>query len=233
MPLTRLLRPLAMLALGLPVAACGTLNGARPLPEGEHAVGLTLGGPFVEFGGSYVPLPNVVVEGRSGLPALAGRPLDLNYGINLTALAFGSLGVHGGASWLVLDQAGARPALSVTDRLYFYTSWLNTAADPSLRGVWALDQVEVTASWLLGGQLLYGGLGEYVDLWDPELLLTPFVGAQLGRPGGRTAFTLEGRWMAVNQPEVVDTVHWAGAGHGALSATLGVSVRLGQPKEAP
>ena len=67
--------------------ACGTMNTARPLDKGQTAVGLTLGGPMVEFGGSFVPLPNAVVEGRTGMKPLNGKNWDINYGLNLTALA--------------------------------------------------------------------------------------------------------------------------------------------------
>ena len=49
---------------------CGTMNGARPLDKDHHAVGVTFGGPMVFAFGTNIPLPNLVIEGRSGLSPL-------------------------------------------------------------------------------------------------------------------------------------------------------------------
>jgi len=226
-------RLLSTVCLGLVLTSmgCGTLNSARPLNEGEHSVGVTFGGPFVGFAGAWIPVPNLVVEGKSGLPALKERPFDVNYGLNATGLAFGVIGLHGGASWLALEQRGGMPAVSIADRFYLYNSYLNTQVEPEYRGAWALNQIELTASWAVKQQLLYVGLAEYVDLADPELLLTPFVGAQLARPGRKVSFNLEGRWMAINQIETSSTVDWLGGGRGGIAATAGISVRLGHFEE--
>ena len=72
----------AILAFGLPLAVglngCGTLNNARPLEEGRHQVGLTVGGPMVMLSGAPIPLPNAVVEGRHGVATIAEHPLDIS-----------------------------------------------------------------------------------------------------------------------------------------------------------
>lgn len=227
----RSILPLCGLAVALGSTGCGTLNGARPLEKGEHQVALTLGGPMVALGGAFIPLPNLVAEGRSGLPPLAGRPLDLNYGLNLTGLAFGLVGLHVGASWLLWDQKGGIPALSVTERLYFYNNWLDLSDPAEQRGAALIDQLELTASWRVAHQLLYVGLGDYLDFAAPELMLTPVAGAQLGRSGGRLAFQLEGRWMAVSQVQPVDPVTWLGGPRGAVAVTAGISLRLGGARE--
>ena len=61
------------------LSGCATLSSARPLAPGEHEVGVTIGGPVLLFGGAPVPLPNTVVQGRSGVAELGGRPLDIFY----------------------------------------------------------------------------------------------------------------------------------------------------------
>ncbi|MCB9765441.1 MAG: hypothetical protein H6739_37045 [Alphaproteobacteria bacterium] len=207
----------------LTLAACGTMNGARPLTQGQHAVGLTVGGPMVNLG-APIPLPNAVLEGRSGLPALAGRPTDLNYGLNLTAAAFGVVGGHVGASHLLLDQRGARPALSATDRLYVYDNHLDRSDAAESRALWAMDQLELTASWAPKGQLLYLGAAEYLDFRNPRLTLTPFAGAALdfGRPGG-FGLQVESRYFAANAAPVNTAVPWISLGRGAVGLTLGAS----------
>ena len=71
---------------------CSTLNTAKPLSPGQHEVAFTLGGPLTQVGGNFIPLPNSVVEGRSGLFHIAERPLDLNYGLYLTPSPLGKWG---------------------------------------------------------------------------------------------------------------------------------------------
>jgi hypothetical protein len=189
---------------------CSTLNNARPIPEGTHQVGLTVGGPMVMLFGAPIPLPNAVVEGRHGVATLGGKPLDVNCGLNLTATAFGILQMHVGASYLILDQDGGVPALSVSNRLFIATNVLGASdkVDPSAE-FWAADQLELTASWLLGDHLLYVGLGQYLDFGNPALTLTPSVGADfdLGETGGFRLHT-ELRWYAINQPHRVSAVTW-------------------------
>ncbi len=49
-------RAMRLLPLAL-VGGCATMNGARPLEPGQHAVGVTLGGAVLEFAGAPLPLP--------------------------------------------------------------------------------------------------------------------------------------------------------------------------------
>jgi len=205
--------------------ACSTMTGARPLSPGEHAVGVTALGGMVDLG-APIPLPNLVLEGRSGVTELAERPLDVNYGLNATGLAFGIVQVHAGTSYLLLDQAGARPALSATNRLFLATNaaGLPYKHEPQVQ-LWGMDQVELTASWMLRDQLLYLAMAEYIDFRNPTLTPTPAAGAVLGR-GGPWAFQVEGRWYGVNQENTLTTVRWVPGNSGVLGVTVGVSRRL-------
>ncbi len=213
-----------LLLTGL-LAACGVMNGARPLNPGQHALGLTVGGPMLSAAGLHLPLPNAVLEGRSGLPRLWDRKLDINYGLNLTAIAFGQAGVHLGASWLLVDPQGWRPAVSLTNRVFFYTNALDRTKEN--REWWAADQVEVITSWEWRQHLLYLGLAEAIDLRIPSLLLSPFVGVELGTPGDRVRFQLEGRWYAVNRNPTSANIDWISPGPGALGVSAGFAVSLG------
>ena len=62
--------PLRLAVLALTLSACSTMSGARPLARGEHAVGVTVGGALLDFGGP-LPLPNIVVEGAHGVAEVA------------------------------------------------------------------------------------------------------------------------------------------------------------------
>ena len=213
------------LLLTLLLSGCGTMNSARPLSPGEHTVGATFGGAMVAFAGTHIPLPNLVVEGRSGLTTLADRPVDVNYGLNTTGLPFGVVGLHGGASWLAMEQQGGRPALSLSSRLYLYDNHLDRRKDADPRKLWGMEQLEATASWAPGRVLVYAGVSEYLDFSNPGLLLSPFVGTELPI-GKRSRLQLELRHFAINQSKTLNTINWLTWGPGAIGLTLGYQRHL-------
>jgi len=212
------------------LAGCGTMNAARPMPSGEHRVGVHFGGPFTTSLGPPVPIPNLVAEGRSGLQPIGGLPVDVNYGMNLTTLAFGVLGVHGGGSVHLLEPSGRRPALSLTERIHFYNNKLDGSKPKEARAFWGLNELDLTASWAAGNHLIYTGVTDHIDMADPELLIGPFLGTELRPNGGNFAWQLETRWLGANfSPEVYD-VSWLNTGdpgHGLFTFTVGASWRLG------
>ncbi len=211
------------------------MHAARPLPPGTHQVGVNLGGPFTTSLGPPVPIPNLIVEGRSGLPALGEVPVDLNYGTNLTTLAFGTIGVHGGGSFHFLRQVRSWPSLSLTERVHLYTNHLDTTKTKDVRALWGINELDLTLGWGLGQHLLYTGLSDAIDLANPELLISPFLGTELRPRGGRFALQLESRWLGANfSPEVYD-VSWLNTGdpgHGLFTLTIGLAWRLGD-EETP
>ena len=124
--MSRHVRLAALLTLCASLTAstgCMTMSGARPLYPGQHQAGVTVGGPMVELG-SPLPLPNAVIEGRSGLTYLNKRPLDLNYGLNATAIALGNTNRSVGAT--NLNEQSSRSHMIVTLTV-FSTSKVNGA----------------------------------------------------------------------------------------------------------
>jgi hypothetical protein len=187
-----------------------------------------VGGTLVPLG-APVPLPNVVAEAKHGLVRIADRPLDLHYGLNVTGLPFGVVQGHVGNSFLLVHQNRGWPALSFTKRLFVATNAAGAPyrVSPRVQG-WALDQLELTASWQPGGKhLVYVGVAEYLDWGNPELLLTPSVGAQIdpGEPGGFLVQP-ELRWFAINQRPQAGNVDWVGP-TGALALSVGLATRFG------
>ena len=197
----------------------------RPLEEGENQIGLTLGGPAVQVGAQTLPLPMTNLEYRRGARTLWDRPVDGSGGLNLTGLAFGVLQGHVGSTYLLVDEVGYFPALSMTNRLYFGTNVLaSSSRAPGSTGFWGTHQVELVASRYLGQHLVYLGLGQYTDFGSPRLLLTPSFGF-LFDPGAQRGwkFSVEGRYFAVNQRSELITIRWATEERGALGFGLGVS----------
>lgn len=212
------------------LCACGTMNGARPLEKGQHAMGLSIGGPMVEFGGNYIPLPNAVLEGRSGMGEVAQRRWDLNYGLNLTALAFDQVGTHVGANVLIMPQDGGRPAWSVSNRLFVYSNHISSATDPNGKGFWVNDEISTTLSWKLGRQMIYTGLSQYFDLSQPSLTLSPFVGCELFHSGLSNGFALqiELRNYAIGRNPTVNLARWnTPFGSGGFGGSVGFVYRFG------
>ena len=220
------------LFLTLLLSGCGTLSAARPMEAGEHRVGATFGGPFTTALGPPIPVPNLIIEGRSGLKPVGEKPVDVNYGINATGIAFGQMGLHGGASIHLLEPAGARPGLSVTERLHLYNNYFDQTKPPETRMFWGLNEFDVTASWALREHRLYAGVSDVVDLSDPELLISPFLGVELQPADRRVCFQVESRVLGANfSPEVWD-VTWltlgGTPGYGLVSVTMSASWALGE-----
>lgn len=229
------MKPILSIAVLPAIAACGTLSASHPLDAGDHRVGVTFGGPFTTSLGPPIPVPNLIVEGRSGLEPLADMPIDINYGVNVTSIAFGLMGVHGGASLHVLEGEGWRPNLAITERLHLYHNYFDTTKPSETRMFWGLNELDLTASWGLGSHYLYAGVSNVLDLADPEFLVSPFVGLDLQPENRRIGFQLETRISGINfSPEIWD-VSWlslgAEPGYGLISVTASLSWALGQLEE--
>jgi hypothetical protein len=174
---------------------------------------------MVEFGGNFVPLPNAILEGRSGLTPVKGHALDVSYGINLTAIAFDQMGLQAGLSYQIMEQNGIRPAWSVSDKLYLYNNWIGSTRHPDGKGFWGLNQIESLVSWQYKGQLLYLGIAEAIDLQDPSLLITPIIGVELLKSGIDPGFSLqlESRYFGIGRQQQITAATWkAPLGTGAL-----------------
>lgn len=225
------MKPRALLLLllcGVGLAGCASLNGARPLEPGKHEIAATIGGAMVYFAGAPVPLPNVIVEGRSGVAKPLNRPLDINYGLNLMPMAFGILQVHLGASWLLAHQNGGIPAVSMTNRIWFAANILGAPykAEGGV-GAWGNHQLEFAVSWEISHQLIYVSLAQYTDFTNPSLTLTPAVGAHFdpGKPGGFKMY-VEARWYGLSQKQAAYPFTFFPNALGSLGVSFGFSYVL-------
>ncbi len=213
---------LTLLPALLLTSSCTTMNTARPLAPGEHAAGLTIGGPMIVVG-APLPLPNAIVEGKHGVVTLLERDLEINYGLNLTGLAFGVIQAHVGGAWELLAQDGWIPALSISNRVFLATNplWLGPPRSETAVGFWGANQTELLASWKPGGQLLYTGIAQYLDFGAPSLLLTPILGTELDFGLGGFRLQLEARYFALGRSTQATNLVWFPGGSGALGFSIG------------
>ncbi len=208
------------------LSSCGTINSARPLHSGAHQAGVSLGGPIMDLNGLPLILPNLTIEGRSGLRPLGNHSWDINYGLHVVPAMLGIAGLHLGSSLQLVEQKGDKPALSLATRLYNFTNYGDSRKEPGLRKWMLLNQVDLIISQGFGDYILFGGLSQYTDLRDPNWILTPFAGLDFNPGGGLWHYSLEIKWMAANRRQH-DNLKWVGINkQGALAPILGLQYDL-------
>lgn len=199
-------------------------HGVRPLGKGKVAVDASAGGPVVRAFDAPVPLPLSTVGVRYGVsdrsdvhaafhPSLAGM--------------FGVWGVDAGASYLIFEQQGLRPALLVDGTAT--AVWGDTNPQGPEGGFRLFTNVAALGSWTYGerGNLVYGGADVFVQPYPWGVLGGPLVGHQL-RLGERVGLVTELKWMGGSHPTEDLTAFWYGPGrNGVWVPQIGLNVALG------
>jgi hypothetical protein len=213
-------RLLAILAL-LATAACGHAAKLRPAPHRSLQPEFTFGGPMAIVLKMPLPLPLTSAGASYGL----GERFDVSAHAHLTALAFGVAGVDLGSTYLVTEQRGLLPTLSLTGRLYGFTN-VRTLSSAAFAQVAGTASYRVTP-WL-SPYLSVDGL-----LQLAEVPVIPTLAVGLAAELGRFSVQLEGRWFAPHASAEFRTVRWiAPAGQGAFGPVLSLSYRLGGEEAA-
>jgi hypothetical protein len=221
----------AFVLASLGAGGCTTFSNARPLAPGQHAVAVTGGGPLTNVPGiGQIPLPNVTVEGRSGV----AHHLDVNYGVHLLPALYGAPGAHVGVTWQLFDQpTPVVPALSVGQRLFGFTNLVDGRR--ANKAFYALSQTDLTLSWEpVQQQLFYAGATGYAPLnahFDGDdgtagvVRFAPFVGVVLSPGLDWLQLNVEGRWLSPSTDQRFAVVDWIGPDDkGAWAVSAGVSV---------
>ena len=205
---------------------CALSHGVRPVGEGNVALDVGLGGPIVDYMGGHNPVPLSQIGITYGL----SDKTNLHGGFYPSGAAmFGLVGFEAGASHLVLEQDGGRPAVMVDGTLIGIGGDIGEGAPEG--GFRPYLQTSAHGSWGYGSRehLVYTG-PEFISQVAP---LDSVFGWTLGHQAnfGRWGLGTEVGWMAPfwdNLPPVVD---YAGiGGRGAVSINFGVQVALGGQK---
>ena len=212
------------LAASLMAATGAAMNAARPLAPGEHMVGATFGGPMIL--GAPCPCPRLWRGATGSSPARS--PLDVHYGLNLTAAAFGIVQVHGAPPGAHRSARGAA-SFTVANRLFLADNHLAGGRyEEADRSLWALNQTDLLASWQRERWLGYTGVSQLTDFRYAGLHLAPILGGQVGLgEQQRWSLQVESRYYGINKRSESTAVPWVTFGPGAMGLTLGVQKRLG------
>lgn len=214
------------------LSGCSATRGVRPVGKGNTAVGLSLGGPFFSNLGPAIPIPLVSVHARHGV----GERTDVDVGLH--APIIGAFGVDAGASYLLVDQKGARPALSVGGRALLWGSALSLSGKDNPNtgegypfSVRLFEQAYANVSWKLGETLtLWTGLDLFAQVERLTVLPSLVAGAEW-RPCAKPwipGITVEAKHLALLSNQRFEVVDFIGpAGYGAFALQLGLNFQLG------
>ena len=206
----------ALPALGLLLlTGCASVTHVRPVPRGAVVAEVSAGGPLVQVGGGAIPLPLTSVGATYGLL----ERLSLHGHVQPSPLMFGALGGDVGATGLLLEERGARPALAASGQVHVLT-------DSHTASWWSAD-ASLTASWLLGGRWMpYVTATGQVDFLNRLFQVAPGVGAQVLLE--RWTIQAEARLYSPTRRSDIAAVPYVGlAGHGAFGLVLGAGYRFG------
>ncbi|MCP4809372.1 MAG: hypothetical protein GY913_11660 [Proteobacteria bacterium] len=211
-----------MLLLSL---ACSASHGVRPVGQGNHAVEVSVGGPVARLGGKPIPIPLSTVGWRYGVHDRS----DVHLRLQPTAAALGIWAGDVGASWMLLDQEGRRPAVVTEGSLL---------VSGNAAGFRTWGELETLASWELGEKrhLVYGGADLLLQparantdyLPTRRVLAGPVLGARWmagERLGIATAVTW---WEPWTDSEALTAYYYSPGQQGAVSLELGLHVVLPQ-----
>ncbi|MCR9172716.1 MAG: hypothetical protein NXI10_09505 [bacterium] len=127
---------------------CAPSRFVEPLEKDQWAVGGSVGGPLVEFGGVGIPAPLSSIEAGYGLDS----NLTIYTGIHTTSFLFGTGHMDIGATYRPLKQKGYWPNVSVSGTAQF-------AFSPSTRSFNFWPMIDANAYWNYGKRRNYFYVG--------------------------------------------------------------------------
>lgn len=199
---------LGLVVVAAALAGCGLPTHVRPVPKGQLAAEVSVGGPAALLGGAPVPLPLSAVGARYG----ASEQVDVSAHLQVTTMAaMRVFAMDVGATALLLEEAGARPALAFSARSYLWTDFraAGLAFDGTLAASWTFRD------WLRP----YVSFTGYVDALQGAVHASPAVGLELRL--GRFVVGPELRWYAPETRAAGAAVDWLSpGGQGALGLVL-------------
>jgi hypothetical protein len=207
-------------------AACTPTRMVKPLEKWEKAVGATLGGPLVKFGGAVIPIPFTTISGAYGV----NDKLSAFGSIHTTALAFGVLQTDAGILYGISKPDKFIPGISVS-------AAANATIDTWEGYAKLLPQIDANAYWTYGKKkrsFFYTGISNW---WEPAQFRAHqeiqahnyFINFQVGHTfaGRKWDFNTEIKYLAPHIERGDIIVEYIGFGtKGATGVYLGITRRF-------
>jgi hypothetical protein len=227
---------LAAAALML-ASGCSTTRALAPLAKGQHGVTMSVGGPFVQFGGP-IPVPISSIGYKYGIDGHG----DFHTAFYPTQLAlFNVWGLDVGISRELVTAKGARPRLMVDMTHYFF--WGDNRGKNADNGGgppggfrWFPD-ISAVVTWDVGKDVinrphrLYLGVDTFFQtIPGLHVYPSPMLGTEL-RASKVVAVQLELAWNAPWKDTTFANPVWYGPGnYGAVAVRLGLNFYVPQKK---
>lgn len=217
-----------VLIAALALSGCAASRAVAPIGKGNHGVTVDLGGPFVEYGSTPIPVPFASVGYRYGID----EHTDVHTALHLTGIPmFGMGGVDVGVGRELLTAKGARPRIMLDLTSYFFFGDAHGGApkgglqwfpDLSLAATWDLPHAEGRRP-----HRIYLGFDDFFQVAPSfHWIFTPFVGTEL-RAHDKLGIQLEVQWNQPWQDTTYANPVWIGPSHlGAVGVRLGFDVYL-------
>jgi len=204
-------------------SSCAPSRFVEPLKKKQLAVGGSLGGPVIDFGGKPVPVPLSSIEVGYGLDS----NLTIHSGFHTTALLFGNFQMDAGITYKFLNQDKFIPNLTVNPGINYIQSF-----SEDVFKLW--PTLDLNAYWNYGhkNNYFYAGVNNFFELSktkplnQPQTqrwLYNPQIGHVLKGKNQHFQFVTELKFMGLNQENPKSFVPWKSAfgKHGATGLYLG------------
>ena len=209
----RFMFALCFIGLAGTISSCSVTQPVRVIAEGTTQAAISVGGPFVPFGGMAVPAPYFNV----GLVRGYTKNVTLTTNLHVTMALLKNGAVDAGASIRLLHQDGSVPEITAKGQLYIFSDL------ERIKNARIFPVMSVNGSYLLGAStLLYAGADQMLQLDKPNYLIAPFAGTQFPL-SKRWSMDVEIKWMAAN----INTAHGILRGTGAIGDHGGVALFFG------
>lgn len=197
------------------IASCAPSRFVKPLQKGEQALGCSLGGAMIHYGGASIPIPNTSFFYGKGIT----DQLTVHGSVYGTSLAYGVIQLDGGAVYRFVGSDSSQWGMSANMSF-------NLAIDRYDWKAKLWPNLEWNSYYHLGkrGDFIYGGLGYWFELsgmrahdqkQDKQVMLYP----QLGYSFKKKNWSLETelRWLAPGRMNLPNAVSYVGIQeHGAV-----------------
>ena len=203
----------SLLIVAFAFASCSVTQPIRVVDEGITKAAVSIGGPFVPFGGLVVPIPYV----NAGLMHGYTKNVTLTANLHATMAMLKNAAIDVGGATRLMHQDGWTPEITAKGQVYLFSDL------QMIKNVRVFPVVSVNASRLIGeSSLLYVGVDQLIQFDKPNYFISPFVGTQFPL-SERWSMQTELKWMASN----INSEHGILRGTGAIGGRGDIALFFG------